>query len=119
MSEIYAHGPITCGIALTDAFRAYQGGIFIDSTGSKDLKHAVTIVGWGTTAGIKYWIGKNSWGLNWGEDGFFRIIRGLNNMGIESECSWADPTDTWTTHVTNSTLNGDEGRMLEYKRDFF
>lgn len=39
---------------------------------------------------------RNSWGSAWGEKGFFRLVRGINNIGIETDCVWADPKDTWT-----------------------
>jgi len=39
---------------------------------------------------------RNSWGEYWGIHGFFKIIRGTNNLGIESDCSYAVPVDTWT-----------------------
>lgn len=32
----------------------------------------------------------------WGEKGYFRLIRGVNSLNIESECSWSVPKDTWT-----------------------
>ena len=40
---------------------------------------------------------RNSWGEYWGEMGFFRIVRGKKALGIEDECSWANPA-SWTTH---------------------
>jgi len=41
-------------------------------------------VGYGEEDGVKYWIGMNTWGDNWGEDGFFKIVRGSNESEIES-----------------------------------
>ncbi len=27
--------------------------------------------------------------FQWGEQGWFRIVRGTNNLGIEAHCDWA------------------------------
>lgn len=84
-------GPIACAIDATPQFDNYTHGIFNDTTGATDLNHIVSLVGWGVQKGVKYWIGRNSWGRYWGEDGFFRIVRGTNNLGIEEYCAWAMP----------------------------
>lgn len=91
MKEIYARGPITCSIAVPDDLMEYKGGIYRDTTGAKTLDHAISVVGWGEENGQKYWIARNSWGTFWGEKGWFRIVRGENNLGIEADCQWAVP----------------------------
>ncbi len=94
MAEIYARGPVSAGID-ADGLRAYVGGIYTD-TPDFEINHIVSIVGWGTSDdGTKYWVVRNSWGQYWGEMGFFRIIRGVNSLGIEDEVAWATP-GTWT-----------------------
>jgi len=62
----------------------YGSGIIDDSVQcNKNLNHAVAIVGYGVENGIKYWTVRNSWSSTWGEDGYFRIQRGVNKCGIE------------------------------------
>ena len=74
----------------------YTSGIFEDTTGDLDVTHEISIVGFGEENGLKYWLIRNSWGTRWGESGFMKLIRGKNNLGIESECSFAIPKDTWS-----------------------
>lgn len=68
---------------VTEEFENYTGGIFNDTTGANTTNHAISIVGYGVENGVKYWLGRNSWGSYWGINGFFKIIRGRNNLGIE------------------------------------
>ena len=96
MQEIYQRGPITCGIAVPQSLEDYTGGIYCDESGDLNLVHAISVIGYGEENGSPYWVVRNSWGTHWGEDGFFRMCRGTNNIGIESDCAWATPKDTWT-----------------------
>jgi cathepsin X len=96
MQEIFQRGPIACGVAVPDAMEDYTGGIFNDTTGDVNIVHDISVVGWGVEDGVKYWTVRNSWGTHYGEDGFIRVIRGVNNIAIETDCAWATPLDTWT-----------------------
>ena len=46
--------------------------------------HAVKMIGWGVDEGVPFWTCVNSWNNLWGEGGTFRIVRGVNECGIES-----------------------------------
>lgn len=92
MIKELANGPITCGIACSDGFTYdYKAGIHEDKTGFMDIDHDVEVVGWGEEDGVKYWHVRNSWGTYWGMNGFFKIVRGVNNLGIEADCSFVEP----------------------------
>jgi len=67
------------------------------------VQHYVLVYGWGVENGTKFWRVQNSWGYQWGEAGTFRIVRGSNNLSIETECSYAVPADTWTNDIRNNT----------------
>ena len=64
-------------------FRFYKGGIIqykeYPECG-KELNHVVMLVGYGDENGVPYWILKNSWGEEWGEEGYFRIERRVNEL---------------------------------------
>merc|ERR1740117_360201 len=105
MQEIYQRGPIACGISVPDSLETYEGGIYEDKTGDLNIVHDISVVGYGVEKGVKYWTVRNSWGTHFGEDGFFRVIRGTNNIAIESDCAWATPKDTWTEDKRHLTTN--------------
>jgi cathepsin X len=92
--ELYRNGPLACSIN-ADPLLHYHSGIVDNPRGSKIQDHAISIVGWGLEKSIPYWVVRNSWGEYWGEQGYFRIKRGENQLGIEQDCSWAMP-GAWT-----------------------
>ena len=47
--------------------------------------HAVKVLGYGVENGVKYWLCANSWNEEWGDQGYFKILRGNDECGIESE----------------------------------
>jgi cathepsin H len=51
-----------------------------------DVNHAVLAVGYGTEDGLDYWVVKNSWGALWGDQGYFKIQRGVNMCGV-ADCN--------------------------------
>ena len=82
-TEIFNNGPVEAAFTVYEDFDAYTGGIYQHTWGQVLGGHAVKILGWGSDAGTPYWLVANSWDYDWGEDGFFRIIQGTNECGIE------------------------------------
>lgn len=93
-------GPITVAFEAPHGLFSYRGGIFTGpKPASEDQQvpgvamfqhtnHAVVAVGWGHSLvngqRVKYWIFLNSWGKTWGEQGYFRVVRGRDECGVES-----------------------------------
>ncbi|XP_048518010.1 tubulointerstitial nephritis antigen-like [Dendroctonus ponderosae] len=91
MYEIMRSGPVQATLRVYHDFFSYKEGIYRHIGASlPHLQgyHSVRIVGWGeefTPLGLtKYWKVANSWGTDWGENGYFRILRGVNECDIES-----------------------------------
>ncbi|XP_063388196.1 tubulointerstitial nephritis antigen [Cydia fagiglandana] len=87
MYDIRESGPVQAVMTVYQDFFHYRDGIYRRSRhGDSKLQglHSVRIVGWGEDRQEKFWIVANSWGTDWGENGYFRIARGSNESGIES-----------------------------------
>ena len=58
-----------------------------------NLNHSVVIYGYGVDSktGVKFWRVRNSYGATWGDKGNFKVRRGENDFGIESETTGYDP----------------------------
>jgi len=93
--EIMKNGPVETAFTVYEDFASYSGGIYKHVSGSLEGGHAVKIVGWGEENGVKYWKIANSWNPYWGEKGYFRIVRGTNECGIESQVTASSSTATW------------------------
>ncbi|KNC86060.1 hypothetical protein SARC_01783 [Sphaeroforma arctica JP610] len=93
MAEIYKNGPIEAAYMVYQDFMSYKGGVYKYTKGPLMGGHAIKIVGWGTDEKQgDYWIVQNSWGADWGLDGFFWIEKGVNSCNIEAN-AWAGLPD--------------------------
>jgi len=83
-----AQQPVSVAIeADQESFQFYSGGVLTAACGT-NLDHGVLAVGYGTDSGTDYWIVKNSWGASWGEAGYVRLERGINQCGIAEAASY-------------------------------
>lgn len=83
-AAVAASGPVSVALN-AQTLQFYKKGVYKPMfCNPKALDHAVLVVGYGTDAGSDYWTVKNSWGAKWGEDGFFRILRGKGTCGINT-----------------------------------
>ena len=99
MEEIYLNGSVVVGFKVYPDFRYYKKGVYKHTAAMKalndphdpkpweEVNHAVLITGWGVTPDTneKYWIVKNSWSDQWGNNGYFWILKGSDECGVESD----------------------------------
>lgn len=99
MQEVHKNGPVVVSLEPGNDFMYYNKGVYrstpVRHSEWVKVDHSVLLVGWGEEAQsngkpLKYWIVQNSWGADWGEDGFFRIERGTDDSGIEAEAFSAE-----------------------------
>ncbi|EKF27871.1 cysteine peptidase, putative, partial [Trypanosoma cruzi marinkellei] len=98
-------GPLSAVIDFA-SWRFYTGGVLTNCV-SKKPGHGVLLVGYNDSAPVPYWIIKNSWGKQWGEEGYIRIAKGSNQCLVKDRVSSAvviprsrptpEPTTTTTT----------------------
>ena len=84
-NDIYTYGPLSAGFLVYYDFYFYSSGVYQHVFGEYLGAHAIVVLGWGTQSNTKYWLCQNSWGSDWGESGFFKFIRGVDDCGIEDE----------------------------------
>jgi uncharacterized repeat protein (TIGR01451 family) len=85
-AAIMTYGVVDAAVYVTSAFQAYDSGVYEDDNNGCDAggypcyyattNHAIALVGWDDNppeGGGGCWILRNSWGENWGEDGYMRI----------------------------------------------
>ena len=84
--ELLAMGPVSVAVeSQNQVFRLYAEGILSPehvATEKGVVDHAVSLVGFGEERGTPYWTIRNSWGDDWGEEGYARIERRGDNTGV-------------------------------------
>jgi C1A family cysteine protease len=70
--EIMTNGPVLSSMIVFEDLLNYHSGIYYHKEGEIVGAHAILIIGWGETeTGVKYWEVQNSWGDDWGQQGYF------------------------------------------------
>lgn len=89
--EIYTNGPVEGAFTVYEDLINYKEGVYQHVSGKVLGGHAIRILGWGVENDTPYWLIANSWNTDWGNNGFFKILRGEDHCGIEGQISSGIP----------------------------
>ncbi|KAG4074808.1 hypothetical protein HA402_006447 [Bradysia odoriphaga] len=89
--EIFQNGPVEGAFTVYEDLINYKEGVYQHVEGKMLGGHAIRILGWGTENNTPYWLIANSWNTDWGNNGFFKILRGQDHCGIEGQISAGIP----------------------------
>jgi len=85
MNELYTNGPVSALLSEFTDFAAFRGsGVYSPApTATFFTGHFIKIIGYGTTPeGEAYWLIANSFGTEWGDNGFGKIKRGTCDLTL-------------------------------------
>ncbi|XP_015785562.1 cathepsin B [Tetranychus urticae] len=82
IKEILSRGPITFHIEVYLDLLYYKSGVYQRTSDVKLGSHLVKVIGWGVENGVDYWLIANSWGTKWGDNGFFKLKRGVGALRV-------------------------------------
>jgi cathepsin B len=85
--ELYNFGPLQACYTVYENFYSFFGsyptGIYTQASGNVVGGHCVKLIGWGVENNVPYWLFANSWDYNFGDNGYFKMLRGSDLCGIE------------------------------------
>ncbi len=101
-------GPVACAIAVCGGFSSYTGGCYDENC--SEINHGVLLVGWDDSmCGDGAWILKNSWGPDWGENGYMYIKYGSCYIGYATDALNYTPGQTVHFFVDSHAIDDGAG----------
>jgi len=87
-NNLVSWGPLSICVD-AEPWQDYTGGVMMASDCSNSLDHCVQLVGYDMTQSTPFWIVRNSWGTDWGENGYIRLQYGQDTCGCADEATSA------------------------------
>merc|ERR1712194_698553 len=84
--------PLSIAFNVGEASLFYDTGVLdaaeCEKNKDEDLNHAINLVGYGTENGKDYWLIRNSWSTYWGDEGYFKVVRGKRDCGVSTDAGY-------------------------------
>jgi len=88
MTNLVNWGPLSICV-YAEPWQDYQGGVLMASDCQGQTDHCVQAVGYDLTQSTPFWIVRNSWGADWGENGYIRLQYGKDTCNCSDEANCA------------------------------
>jgi len=95
LDALLSVGPLSIGInANVDELLFYDTGILntaaCEKVSDEDVDHQVNLVGYGTdpASGLDYYTIRNSWSTYWGDQGYFKVVRGKRDCAVSTQAGY-------------------------------
>lgn len=89
IEQLESGGTVILTFDLYEDFFTYKSGVYEYTVGEQLDVHSVRVIGYGIQDDVPYWLCANTWGIEWGENGFVKIKRGSNVCNIENYPAFA------------------------------
>ncbi|MEA9357972.1 C1 family peptidase [Bacteriovorax sp. PP10] len=96
VKEALKKGPLVTTLTVYEDFMVYSSGVYKSVSNKRVGGHAVSLVGFNDEG--RYWIVRNSWGPDWGENGFIRVSYD-DKSGI-GDSTWAYQTTPEDNYIS-------------------
>jgi len=80
-SNLVSWGPLSVCVD-AEPWQDYTGGIMMAADCGSSIDHCVQLVGYDMTQSTPFWIVRNSWGTDWGENGYIRLQYGQDTCAV-------------------------------------
>eukprot|EP01090_Pellita_catalonica_P008282 TRINITY_DN18_c0_g2_i1.p1 TRINITY_DN18_c0_g2~~TRINITY_DN18_c0_g2_i1.p1 ORF type:complete len:326 (+),score=62.01 TRINITY_DN18_c0_g2_i1:25-1002(+) len=81
VSYLVEHGPLSVCVDAS-SWQFYSSGVYMASDCSTSIDHCVEAIGYNTGASTPYWIIRNSWGTDWGLNGYMHLQYGKDACAV-------------------------------------
>jgi cathepsin L len=109
--------PLYVAVGIPNDFHQYGGGVHDGQGCIAEGIHAMVVVGHGRETGKEFWLLRNSYGSDWGDEGYFKLAKSAQARCIEREWGYAYGVKEKLKYPIRPFLNLANERVIELARE--